>query len=53
MKKMEINNTIKKIVNVGTTNSFKKLLNGTRKYSSETQTHGWTGEITYPKNILV
>ena len=46
MKKTLINRAVKKIIKVGTTNSLKKFLNGTLKYSSETQTHGWTGEMT-------
>ena len=32
---------------------LKNSLNRTLKYSMDTETQGWTGEITYPKKILI
>ena len=51
--KKDNTSVITKIIMVGITSRATKLFIDTLKYSKDTPTHGCTGEIIYPKNILV
>jgi hypothetical protein len=52
-KNKDMSKTRAKIIKVGGIRSFRKSFIDALKYSIETPTHGCTGEMMYPKNILV
>ena len=50
---MDITNRAIRIIKTGMLVILKNSLNWTLKYSIDTETQGWTGEIRCPKNILI
>jgi hypothetical protein len=43
--------TIKNPIKTGSMDALRKSLIWVLKYSTDTDTHGWIGDMTYPKNM--